>query len=123
MKKLQGSGPTLQINGTTIPYHQTPKLLGIILDSPNLAWRPHINNILLKFQKKLNMMKCLAGPSNGITRAHLKTFYEAYIKSVLDYGLPVYISAAPTNLKKTGSYPQYSIQNSDGSNNRNRNRG
>ena len=99
MKKLQGRGPILQINGTTIPYHPTPKLLGIILDSPSLTWRPQINNLLIKSQKRLNMMRCLAGSNNGITRAHLKTFYEAYIKSVLDYGLPVYTSAAPTNLK------------------------
>ena len=99
-KRSLGSGPQLTIGNNSIPCGQQNKLLGVTLDSPNLTWRPHINNLIIKCHKRLNIMRCMAGISSGISRTHLKTFYTAYIKSVADYCLPIFSSAAPSTLQK-----------------------
>ena len=99
-KRSLGSGPRLTIGNNSIPCGQLNKLLGLTLDSPNLTWRPHINNMIIKCHKRLNIMRCMAGVSSGISRTHLKTFYTAYIKSVADYCLPIFSSAAPSTLQK-----------------------
>ena len=99
-KRIFGAVPQLMINNNAIPCGHINKLLGLTLDSPNLTWKPHIQNLIMKCHKRLDIMKCMAGSNSGISRTHLKTFYTAYIKSVLDYCQPVYSSAAPSSLQK-----------------------
>ena len=98
-KRAPGAGPQLTIGNNIIPCCQINKLFGVTWDSPNLTWNPHVQNLIFKCHKRLDIMRCMAG-TNGISRGHLRTFYTAYIKSVLDYCQPVYSSAAPTTLRK-----------------------
>ena len=92
--------PVLKIYNHTIPYEKVNKLLGLEFDSPYLTWRQHIQTLIRKCHKRLNIMKSLAGTRHGSSRQHLITYYQAYIKGMTDYGLPIYSSAAPTTLAK-----------------------
>ena len=92
--------PTIKIENEEIPYQSTLKILGITFDGPNLTWKPHIDNLVITCQKRLNIMRSLAGVKTGMSRDLLKLYYETQIKSLLSYGLPIYSSAAPSNLNK-----------------------
>ncbi len=63
-----------------------------------LIWTEHINNILNKCKKVLNVMRCLSGSEWGASRGAMKNLYIALIRSVLDYGSFLYGSAAKTSL-------------------------
>ena len=99
-KRGEGTGPILMVNNNLIPYQKTVKLLGITFDSPNLTWKPHIDKLSIKVQKRVDLMKSMAGTKRGISGTHLRTYYQAYIKGTLNYGLSIYTSASPTHLCK-----------------------
>lgn len=98
-KRIQAGDP-LKLDNTEILFQSTVKILGIIFDAPHLTWRTHIENLIIKCHKRLNLMRCLAGVRNGITRELLNLYYQAHIKSIINYGLPIYSSSAPTNLNR-----------------------
>ena len=57
------------MNGNIIiPCRQLNKLFGITLDSPILTWKPHIDYLITKRQKKLDMMRCMAGMRYGVSK-------------------------------------------------------
>ena len=41
-----------------------------------------------------------AGVGQGISRKHLRTYFLAHIKSLINYGFPLHSSASPTNISK-----------------------
>ena len=45
-------------------------------------------------------MKCIAGTKDGLSKDLLRTYFEAHITSLINYGLPIYSSAAPTNMNR-----------------------
>uniref|UniRef100_A0A671NCG4 alpha-mannosidase n=1 Tax=Sinocyclocheilus anshuiensis TaxID=1608454 RepID=A0A671NCG4_9TELE len=61
------------------------KFLGIYFDA-KLSWAEHINKIVEKCQKVLNIMRCVSGVEWGASFSSLKTIYVALIRSVFDYG-------------------------------------
>ncbi|KAI2646647.1 RNA-directed DNA polymerase from mobile element jockey [Labeo rohita] len=69
------------------------------LDS-KLSWKEHIDKIVNKCKRVLNIMKCMAGQEWGADRRALKTVYIAMIRSVLDYGSMAYGLAAKCHLVK-----------------------
>ena len=40
-----------------VPLQKPIKILGITSDAPNLTWKSHIENITIKFQRRLNLEK------------------------------------------------------------------
>ena len=92
--------PPLKLGTENIEYQKEIKILGLTLDSPHLTWKPHIEKTIIKCNKRLNLMKCLSGSTTGISRDLLKIYYEAHIKSLINYGLPIFTSACPSNLAK-----------------------
>lgn len=62
------------------------RLLGMSLDT-RLMWTEHINKIVSKCKRVLNVMKCMAGQAWGPDRGALQTVYIAMTRSVLDYGM------------------------------------
>ena len=89
----------LKLQNVDIPFQKTIKILGITFDAPYLTWKTHIENTAIKCQKRLNLMRSLAGKS-GISMDLLKLYYNSHIRSLINYGLPLYSSAAPSNLNK-----------------------
>lgn len=75
------------------------KFLGIILDN-KLTWRDHIQQIIDKCKKRINLMRCIAGNSWGASKKTLCYIYKALIRSRIDYGCEVYEAANKSNLKK-----------------------
>lgn len=92
--------PALTIGGSPIPYVRQHRFLGLIFDSPTLTWRTHVEDLRMRCQKRLNIMRSLSGSSFGGSRQVLLRFYLAYIRGCTDYGLPLYSSAAPTLLSR-----------------------
>jgi ribonuclease HI len=94
--------PVLKLNGLNINYSQCVKFLGVTLTS-KLNWRKHIDMILNKARKRLNLLKIVSTQSwsqNTKTLIHLT---DAIVRSTLTYGQEVYFSAAKYLLHKLQS--------------------
>lgn len=75
------------------------KYLGMWFDK-RLTWSVHINKMIHKCKKMMNVMRCLRGLDWGANWSAMRTIYTNLIRSILDYGCIIYRSAAITHLKK-----------------------
>ena len=66
-----------------VSYHRH---LGITLRS-NLTWSQHINQIVQKANKLINILKCL---QFRLDRNSLETIYISFIRPLLEYGSPIW---------------------------------
>ncbi|GBN53979.1 hypothetical protein AVEN_75827-1 [Araneus ventricosus] len=94
--------PDFQLNGSPIPIVQETKFLGIIFDT-KLTFRSHIKHLKTKCIRTLNIMKVLSSTSWGADKVSLMRIYRSLVRSKLDYGVPVYGSAAMSTLKMLDS--------------------
>lgn len=76
---------SLKIEGSYIPVCDSVKFLGLILDS-KLTGIKHIEHIIKKAERNLNIIKALSGVSWGSHPFTQKILYHAIVRSVLDYG-------------------------------------
>ena len=83
----------------TLPY---AKFLGVTFDS-KLTWKRHIDNILIKCKKRLNLLRCISGNSWGADCKILYQFYTALIKPIVEYGCEAFDSASNTMKQKLDS--------------------
>ncbi|GBL72884.1 RNA-directed DNA polymerase from mobile element jockey [Araneus ventricosus] len=90
--------PDFQLNGSPIPIVQETKFLGIVFDT-KLTFRSHIKHLKTKCIRNLNIMKVLSSTSWGADKVSLMRIYRSLVRSKLDYGVPVYGSAAKSTLK------------------------
>ncbi|GBN24737.1 putative RNA-directed DNA polymerase from transposon X-element, partial [Araneus ventricosus] len=91
-----------QLNGSPIPIVQETKFLGIIFDT-KLTFRSHIKHLKTKCIRTLNIMKVLSSTSWGADKVSLMRIYRSLVRSKLDYGVPIYGSAAKSTLKMLDS--------------------
>jgi ribonuclease HI len=75
----------LNINGRELKFEDKIKFLGIIFDK-ELTWRDHIEYIVSRCNKRLNLMRSLTGTQWGASKTCLLTVYRALVRSLLDYG-------------------------------------
>ena len=75
------------------------KLLGMWFDE-RLTWNIHIQKVVDKCKKVINIMRCLVGKEWGADRVALKGIYDGLIRAFIDYGSVVYGAAAETHMKK-----------------------
>ena len=92
----------LKINEKITPFQNSYRFLGMIFDQ-NLNWNLHINNIIERCKRKINLLKCLAGSHWGNSSKSLLIFYRAYIRPLLDYGCEAYDSATDSKKKSLNS--------------------
>ena len=92
----------LKIYDETIPVEKQHKFLGVWFDS-RLTWSKHINEIVIKCKKRLNLLKCIAGTEWGKKTDILILVYKGLIRSILDYGCEAYDAASDTLKKKLDS--------------------
>ena len=97
-KKIQP--PIVRLANRVLEYKKEKKLLGLILDSPTLTWKCHINNLKTNCCRRLDVMKAIASTNWGASGTVLRQFYLLYIQSKLDYGAIVYSSASESTLQK-----------------------
>ncbi|GFU28427.1 RNase H domain-containing protein [Trichonephila clavipes] len=81
----------------TIDKH--PKCLGFILD-PEILGNNHIDNIVFKARKPLNILRYISGCDWGADTGTLRNTYISLIMPILEYGVPVYCRVSITNLQK-----------------------
>ena len=99
-RKRNISCPLLRIQNKVIEYKKSQKLLGVILDSPRLTYKPHIDYLRQDCIRRIDLMKTISSAAWGASSTKLRQFYVSYIRSKIDYGSVLYGSSAPSNLKK-----------------------
>lgn len=87
---------TLKLEGDLLNETHEAKYLGITFDT-KLTWKKHIENICTKIETKLPLLKRLAGKKWGCSTQTLNTFYQMYMKPILQYCEEILIT---TNVEK-----------------------
>ena len=88
--------PVLKIQGQEIKSVQEHKHLGIVL-SHNLRWNAHIDDIVNRCSKKVNMMKAF---KYELDRKSLETIYLSFIRPTIEYGDILYAGTYESDLCK-----------------------
>jgi len=73
--------------------------LGIIFDH-HLTWRPHLQKIISNATNRLNLQKRLLGTTWGLKPTTIINTYKAFLRPVLTYGFPAWISTDVKFYKK-----------------------
>ncbi|GFX20529.1 reverse transcriptase domain-containing protein [Trichonephila clavipes] len=73
---------------------------GFILNPDFFTSHKHIEYLVLKSRKHLNILKSIAGKNWGADKITLRLIYLTLIRSILEYGFPIYCSASNSVLKK-----------------------
>ena len=90
--KFLNNSPPLKFNGVFVERVNLHKHLGVIFKS-NLDWSAQINEVCLKANRKLSVLKSV----KQLSRKTLDLLYKLTIRSVVYYALPLY----GNNLKQT----------------------
>ncbi len=85
------------------------RFLGMWMDT-KLNFRIHIQKMVDKCKKAINLMRCLAGVEWGAYRQSLKRVYSALIRAAIDYGCMVYSSASKSQLLKVEAIQSQSLR-------------
>lgn len=91
--------PTIKIYGQELTSTECVKYLGLWLDR-SLLWRKHVNEVIDKCSKFMNILKMLAGRSWGMHTKHIRRLYIALIRSRIDYGSFLYDCSANCHVSK-----------------------
>ena len=94
--------PTFKLNGEIIEYTQVAKFLGVNFTT-KLTWNFHIQHILTKARKGLNVLKIISRHPWGMDTECLLHLATALIRSKLSYAQEVFFSAPKYLLKKLES--------------------
>ena len=94
--------PRLTVKGIKVKFEKSAKFLGIIFDQ-YLTWSKHIDNLVNRCQKDLNVMRAISGSSWGANRDTLLTLYRSLIRSKIEYGCEAYHNAAVSTLRRLES--------------------
>ena len=77
---------SIEIEGIVVPLIDQTKFFGIWLDK-NLSWKYHVNNLVIKLKRNLNMLK----ESQYLLNKHcMKLIYYAQIYSHLSCGISLW---------------------------------
>ena len=68
--------------------------------SSRMTWGGHIDYIVEKSKRKINLLRSLTGQSWGASKTSLLKIYRSLIRSRLDYGCSVIYTASENQLKK-----------------------
>ena len=90
--KTLNNSPPLIFNNVTIERVNLHKHLGIIFQS-NLDWTAQINDICIKANRKLSVLRSV----KQLSRKTLDLLYKLTVRSLIDYSLPIFAN----NLKLT----------------------
>ena len=92
---LTGADTQFNIGETTLNKVTAYTYLGITIDRKH-TFRPHIDKLIDRLKKRLNVMRALSGILKGPRAKTLKLFYTAVIQSTIDYSSTYTILASNT---------------------------
>ena len=82
-----------------IEWVRTFKYLGVTFDD-NLSFCKHVDDISIRVNKIINVLKHLAGSPYGATQKTLLHYYKACIRPIIEYGSIILIIACPSAIKR-----------------------
>ena len=85
--------PQVKLAHQVLPLEKNKKVLGVTVDT-HLTFTQHCNNIVVRDQKRNNVLKALAGSTWGCNKETWLTTYQAIGRSILSYCCPV-LSPSP----------------------------
>jgi ribonuclease HI/endonuclease/exonuclease/phosphatase family metal-dependent hydrolase len=97
--KCKYIAPTLTMNGKPIAVNDKAKFLGMIFDQ-KLTWAAHIDYIIGKCNRRINLMRSISGATWGSDKKTLLHIYRTLIRPIIDYGAVAYDNASQTNKAK-----------------------
>ena len=89
----------LKINDTNIEILNKYKFLGLTLDR-NLTYKAHIQDLRLRCQKDINLLKIVGSQKWGADFITLRKLYTSLIQSKIVYGIFIYGTACKTYIKQ-----------------------
>ena len=108
-KKYYNINKFLKLNNQQIKIENSIMFLGMILDK-RLNFNEHIDYILEKTKKRLNLLRNLSGTTWGATAKALLTIYKSLIRPVIEYGCIIYDTTSTRNFKKLDSIQYQSLK-------------
>ena len=87
------NSPDLQLGTHSLPYKDNIKFLGFRWD-PKLTWTRLVNTLRTDCAKLLEHLKMITNQKWGSDQVCTMKFFQVYIRAKLDYGAPVFNSAA-----------------------------
>lgn len=98
-KRNVHNAPILTLAGLDFPIKKEFKFLGLWLDK-TLTWKCHIDNILHKSEKYINILKSVVTSKWGADPNVCLLFYRATIRSIMDFGCIFYGQSSKSQLSK-----------------------
>lgn len=95
-KLLPQAPPEFSIDNTLIPIATHTRFLGVIFDH-KLSWKLHIDSLLMKVQKRSQLIKLLCSHKYGPDISTVAILYKSLIRSIIDYG-SIVLATAPSSL-------------------------
>ena len=89
----------LRINDIQIEWVKDHKYLGILFDN-RLSFNNHVQYILTKCHKRINVMKSLTTINKGAYAKVLITYYVTAVRSLIDYAAPVLTNISQKNMQE-----------------------
>ena len=89
----------IKLDNVRIPTSDHVKYLGVVFDS-KLNWSKHVNYIINKLSRRVNILKAISSNSWGANKKTLSIVYKALFRSVMDYGSTAYFTASASQLQK-----------------------
>ena len=83
----------LTIDDKPLTKVENPAYLGVTLDR-QLTMKPFIQSLKEKASKRLNLVKTLATTTWGANKSTLRQIYLGYVRSAMDYALPIQAAAS-----------------------------
>ena len=87
------------LHGELLEYKKQFKFLGITFDG-HLSYDKHIQLMINKCKKRLNLLKALRGKDWGASPQTIIYTYKAYIRPIMEYGCILFAYAKENLLKQ-----------------------
>ena len=93
------SVPKVYFQHTAIKQVKYHTLLGLHLDS-RLTWKIYVQQLKITTARRMNIINYLSGKDWGGDRATLLSIYKMWIRPKIEYGAPLFTTAASTTLRQ-----------------------
>ena len=101
--------PRLWLRGELLKYEKSCKFLGVTFDASN-NFSEHIDDIMTRAKKRLNLLKALRGQSWGASPETLLYSYRTYIRPLLEYSCILFAHSNDSILKRIQSIETQAIK-------------
>ena len=100
---------TFNIYNKQVEWVRSFKYLGVVLDD-NLSFTLHAKHVCSRANKRLSILKHLAGSPYGATQQTLLHYYKACIRPILEYGSIAMSIACPSAIRRIESMQNTSLR-------------